>query len=181
MQATCFLLAINYAASFASGYAIGRYVRAGIAPTGAASRKQFLVLPEHECRAWEANASTMSRISVPVRRRDPQAPQTELLLRLRFDGVKPLLGPVKVELLEQIDSGGSISAASRAMHMSYHRAWTIVNEINAMFREPLVQTQLGGTAGGGAMITPLGRDVVRRYRSIESSVWKHAAEHIAAL
>jgi molybdate transport system regulatory protein len=120
-------------------------------------------------------------MSVPVRRRAPRSPQTELLLRFRFDGVKPLLGPGKVELLEQIDSDGSISAASRAMHMSYHRAWTIVNEINAMFREPLVQTQLGGTAGGGAMITPLGRDVVRHYRSIESSVWKHAAEHITAL
>lgn len=106
---------------------------------------------------------------------------TELVLRLRFAKSEPLLGPGKIELMEYIGCEGSISAASRAMHMSYHRAWTIVSEINAMFREPLVQTQLGGARGGGATITPLGRDVVRRYRSIESSVWKHAAKHIAAL
>lgn len=107
----------------------------------------------------------------------------ELLLRLRFSAREPpqKLGPGKVALMEHIDREASISGAARAMHMSYHRAWTIVNEINAMFREPLVRTQLGGVNGGGASITPLGREVVRRYRSIESSVWKHAAKHIAAL
>jgi molybdate transport system regulatory protein len=83
--------------------------------------------------------------------------------------------------MEHIARDGSISAAGRSMRMSYHRAWTIVSELNAMFREPLIETQLGGVKGGGARITPLGRDVVRRYRSIETSVWKHAATHIAAL
>jgi molybdate transport system regulatory protein len=107
--------------------------------------------------------------------------RTQLILRLRFGQVEPQLGPGKIELMERIARDGSISAACRAMRMSYHRAWTIVNEINAMFRDPLIETQLGGVKGGGATITPLGRDVVRRYRSIERSVWRHAAGHIAAL
>ncbi len=103
------------------------------------------------------------------------------MLRLRFAPLEPQLGPGKIELMERIASEGSISAAGRAMKMSYHRAWTIVTEINSMFREPLICTQPGGTNGGGATVTPLGHDVVRRYRSMELTLRRHAADHIAAL
>jgi molybdate transport system regulatory protein len=122
----------------------------------------------------------MPQSSAPTTRR-VSPPRTAVLLRLQFAGVEPLLGPGKIELLGRIDEAGSISAASRAMHVSYHRAWTIVNEMNAMFCKPLIQTQLGGAAGGGATVTEFGREVVRHYRSIESSLWEHAAVHIAAL
>jgi len=123
----------------------------------------------------------MARSSATGKNTDREPAHTEIVLRLRFPAHEPLLGPGKVELMEHIEREGSISAACRAMRMSYHRAWIIVGEINAMFREPLVVTQLGGAKGGGATITPLGRDVVRRYRSIETSIWKHASKHIAAL
>jgi molybdate transport system regulatory protein len=123
----------------------------------------------------------MARPKANNKRSAREGLHTEIVVRLRFAALEPLLGPGKIELMEHIEREGSISAAGRAMHMSYHRAWTIVSEINAMFREPLVHTQLGGVKGGGATITPLGRDVVRRYRSIETSVRKHASKHIAAL
>jgi molybdate transport system regulatory protein len=108
-------------------------------------------------------------------------PRAELTLRLRFGADRPPLGPGKIALMEHILREGSISAASRAMGMSYHRATTIVNEINVMFRTPLIERKLGGRKGGGAAITPLGRDVVHRYRLIEQSIWEHAAEHIGAI
>lgn len=77
------------------------------------------------------------------------------------------IGPGKIKLLETIATEGSISAAGRAMGMSYRRAWILVDDLNHSFREPLVSTQLGGTRGGGATLTALGTDVVRRYRLIE--------------
>ena len=77
------------------------------------------------------------------------------------------LGPGKIALLETIAREGSISAAGRSMGMSYRRAWILVDDLNRSFREPLVATQLGGTRGGGATLTPLGLDVIRRYRAIE--------------
>ena len=75
-----------------------------------------------------------------------------LSIRIDFDD-EGRLGPGKVALLEQIEREGSISAAGRAMNMSYKRAWELVSEINRTFEEPLVTAQTGGRAGGGAALT----------------------------
>jgi molybdate transport system regulatory protein len=43
-----------------------------------------------------------------------------------------------------------------------------VEALNQSFSEPLVTTATGGRRGGGARVTPLGRELVRRYRVMES-------------
>lgn len=101
-------------------------------------------------------------------------------LKLRFSRDRAL-GPGKIRLLELIDETGSISAASRAMKMSYPRAWKLIDNVNGVFADPLVNTQIGGATHGGATLTPLGRDVVRRYRSIEARVHTASAKHLEAL
>jgi molybdate transport system regulatory protein len=67
------------------------------------------------------------------------------------------------------------------MQMSYRRAWLLVEAINATFREPAVVTQQGGTLGGGAVVTELGREIVRRYREIEQRALSAASESLNAL
>ncbi|NNL86529.1 MAG: LysR family transcriptional regulator, partial [Myxococcales bacterium] len=47
------------------------------------------------------------------------------------------IGPGKIELLEAIDEGGSISAAARAMGMAYRHAWEMVDDLNRCFRRPV--------------------------------------------
>jgi molybdate transport system regulatory protein len=101
-------------------------------------------------------------------------------LRLGFAG-EQALGPGKIRLLELIGETGSISAAGRAMKMSYRRAWMLVDELNRMFREPLVEARPGGVHGGGAHLTDAGTDVVRRYRAIESNVTANSSVDITAL
>lgn len=91
------------------------------------------------------------------------------------------IGPGKVELLEKIESFGSIAAAGRAMGMSYRRAWELVDELNAMFGKPVVDRQTGGKHGGGATLTPLGLAVIECFRSVEQAASKAANEHLAAL
>jgi molybdate transport system regulatory protein len=91
------------------------------------------------------------------------------------------LGPGKVRLLELIAETGSISGAGRAMKMSYRRAWLLVEELNAMFDLPLVESRLGGADGGGAALTRRGADVVRRYRAIEARAASAARAHLDAL
>lgn len=91
------------------------------------------------------------------------------------------LGPGKVALLEAIEATGSISAAGRAMTMSYRRAWLLVDDLNRMFREPLVAAAPGGAKGGGAQLTPMGRAIVGHYRALESKALKAATLHIDAL
>ena len=71
---------------------------------------------------------------------------TRILLRLYLNDDQPL-GPGKIELLETIRDGGSISEAARAMRMSYRSAWLLVASMNALFRTPVVSTTLGGRGG----------------------------------
>lgn len=78
------------------------------------------------------------------------------------------MGPGKAELVERIDATGSISAAARAMGMSYRRAWQLVEALNADFREPVVETAIGGRRGGGARVTPFGRALAASYRLMET-------------
>src|SRR3954471_20697444 len=78
------------------------------------------------------------------------------------------MGPGKAELVERIAQTGSISAAARAMGMSYRRAWQLVEALNVAYREPVVSTAIGGTRGGGASVTPFGQRLVALYRTMES-------------
>jgi molybdate transport system regulatory protein len=81
------------------------------------------------------------------------------------------LGPGKIDLLEAIADTGSIRAAGSRFKMSYRRAWSLVAELNAMFRTPLVVAETGGRGGGGATLTPLGRKVVKGFRRMEENSW----------
>jgi len=103
-------------------------------------------------------------------------------LFLRLDLTSRIsLGPGKIHLLEEIARHGSISAAGRTMKMSYRRAWLLVSELNSHFREPLVTTRLGGTGGGKATVTPLGRAVIGAYRRMEKEAQRIAQRCAAAL
>ena len=90
------------------------------------------------------------------------------------------MGPGKADLLDAIAETGSISAAARKMKMSYRRAWLLVETMNECFREPLVETLTGGPHGGGAQVTALGLEVVRRYRQMEAKASRSVARDMAA-
>jgi molybdate transport system regulatory protein len=101
-------------------------------------------------------------------------------LRLyRDEGIA--IGPGKVALLEAIIATGSISAAARSLSMSYRRAWLLVDELNRALKMPAVIAGAGGRHGGGAALTPLGEELVQRYRAIEESSRRAAAADIDAL
>jgi molybdate transport system regulatory protein len=114
---------------------------------------------------------------------DPAQPQispARLQLRIFF-GDAAMLGPGKAELLELIRDTGSISAAGREMKMSYKRAWMLVEEMNAAFREPLVESTRGGPGGGGARVTEAGLAMLQLFRSIEDTAARAAAEDMLKL
>jgi molybdate transport system regulatory protein len=103
-----------------------------------------------------------------------------LSIRIDLDA-KSRIGPGKIELLENIHACGSISAAGRAMEMSYRRAWVLVDEINRICRRAAVERQVGGKHGGGAILTPFGLSLVARYRKIERSAESAAGNELLAL
>ena len=86
------------------------------------------------------------------------------------------IGLGKIDLLERLGKVGSISAAARQMGMSYRRAWFLLNSMQSGFREPLFVAERGGSKRGGTTLTPLGADLIRRYRSHVNIVNKHSTE-----
>ena len=108
------------------------------------------------------------------------SPLPSLSVRIDLD-TEGRIGPGKIQLLENIREYGSISAAGRAMDMSYKRAWDLVDEINRICRQPAVERQTGGRNGGGAALTPFGISLVARYRKIERDAASAVKKELAAL
>jgi molybdate transport system regulatory protein len=111
-----------------------------------------------------------------------KAPPSDHTLSIRIDlagGVR--IGPGKVALLEAIAREGSISAAGRALRMSYRRAWELVENLNTGLGAPVVTTSAGGSKGGGTSLTPVGIAVVEHYRAIEAEAAAAAQRHVAAI
>ncbi len=98
-----------------------------------------------------------------------------------FCGDEPAMGPGKADLLEAIDREGSISAAGRALGMSYRRTWLLVDSMNRCWTEKLVDTIAGGGEGRGARLTLSGRDILARYRALETRLATVADADLAGL
>src|ERR1700690_604329 len=116
----------------------------------------------------------------PARQKSSAHPLPSLSVRIDLD-TEGRIGPGKIQLLENIQACGSISAAGRAMDMSYKRAWDLVDEINRICRQPAVERQTGGRNGGGAVLTPFGVSLVARYRRIERDAASAVRKELAAL
>src|SRR6188768_3865285 len=94
-----------------------------------------------------------------------------LKLKLQlYCGDEIAMGPGKADLLEAIAREGSISAAGRAMGMSYRRAWLLVDTMNRCFRAPLVETHPGGGKQAGAKLTVEGEAALAAYRAMSAQV-----------
>jgi molybdate transport system regulatory protein len=94
-----------------------------------------------------------------------------LKLKLQlYCGDEIAMGPGKADLLEAIAREGSISAAGRALGMSYRRAWLLVDTMNRCFAKPLVETHPGGGKNAGARVTSAGETALAAYRRLSAQV-----------
>lgn len=108
----------------------------------------------------------------------PRAPR--LRLRIVFPD-RGMIGPGKAELLAQIQETGSIAAAGRRLGMSYKRAWSLVETMNAMFAAPVVESSRGGASHGGARLTLTGEKVLVLYRAFVEKAGEAGMREVTAL
>ena len=112
----------------------------------------------------------------------PDAQRPALKLRMRVSvGELIAVGPGKNALLEALVQTQSITQAAKALGMSYRRAWMLVDELNRALEEPAVATAVGGTHGGGSVVTETGLQLIALYRGIESQAQKAAQADIKRL
>ena len=101
---------------------------------------------------------------------DPVIARLKLKLQL-YCGDEIAMGPGKAALLEAIRRTGSISAAGRALGMSYRRAWLLVDTMNRCFAEPLVEAH----SGAGARVTEAGERALADYLALAERAGAGAA------
>ncbi|MHB1677711.1 MAG: TOBE domain-containing protein [Sulfuriferula sp.] len=76
-------------------------------------------------------------------------------------------GKGRIELLEKIGELGSISAAAKALGLSYKAAWEAVEGMNNLSAEPLIIKVAGGAYGGGSVLTAFGLQALSAFRRLE--------------
>lgn len=91
-----------------------------------------------------------------------------------FCGDEIAMGPGKADLLEAIEREGSISAAGRALGMSYRRSWLLVDAMNRCWTSRLVETLPGGGQSRGAVLTEDGKRILATYRTLEQAAARSA-------
>lgn len=102
-------------------------------------------------------------------------------IRIYLDEHRHGLGPGMVQLLEGVARHGSIRKAAAAMAMSYRKAWLLIQNMRETFGGEVVITSIGGNAGGGARLTPLGKTLLAAYRRIEKRAARAVASDISML
>jgi molybdate transport system regulatory protein len=91
-----------------------------------------------------------------------------------------VLSAWRVALLEAIDAAGSISAAAEQLKIPYRRAWEKVQEIETGLGYKVVDTAVGGAGGGGAHLTPAGRQAIARFRAFAEGFDAYVRQRYAA-
>ena len=86
---------------------------------------------------------------------------------LEYKG-EPLLGKGGAKILETIKDVESISKSAKKAGMSYRYVWNYIAKIEKRLGEPVVKTFKGGSkGGGGAILTELGENLLKEYKSAQ--------------
>jgi len=84
-------------------------------------------------------------------------------LWIERDG-RMVLSDWRVALLEAIERTGSLAKAAEELDVPYRSAWQKLRQSEEGLGMRLVETQSGGTEGGGSVLTEAARDLLDRYR-----------------
>lgn len=88
----------------------------------------------------------------------------------------PFFGPGTEQLLELIESTGSVRSACQLMHMSYSKGWKMIRLMEEQWKHPVVKRCQGGALGGSSYLTEEGKDLLDRYKAYKSEVKMEAEE-----
>lgn len=83
-----------------------------------------------------------------------------------------LLGEGRVQLLKAIQETGSLSKAAKKIGMSYKKAWSLMDAVNARAKKEVIHTAIGGSHGGGSTLTAYGQELIQMYDRINENCWQ---------
>lgn len=93
-------------------------------------------------------------------------PTVEISLTISGQGGRGCVTAETVRLLELVDQLGSITAAARELGKSYRWAWNAISAAAELLQMPMLETRIGGPAGGGSLLTDAARGIIRNYSAV---------------
>ena len=88
---------------------------------------------------------------------------------LEIEG-ETVFGSGRRALLDEIERQGSINKAAKAINISFRKALSYIQSMESRLGKTLVIRQAGGRNGGGASLTDDARNLLGKYRKLESGV-----------
>lgn len=88
------------------------------------------------------------------------------------------LGEGRVQLLKKIDETGSLNKASKALNISYQKAWRLIDEVSKTTKQTIIETKIGGAKGGGTSLTPYGKSLIIIFETINKDCWEFLDEQL---
>ncbi len=92
---------------------------------------------------------------------------------LEFRG-QPFLGDGRYRLLAAVEGAGSINAAAKNLGISYRKAWTQLQTMEAHAPFPLLERRSGGKGGGATLLTPAAQQLMQEFRQLREYVNQQA-------
>lgn len=100
--------------------------------------------------------------------------EVDIRILLKTDAGEPFMGIGQVWLLQGIERTRSIAEAAREMDLSYPKALRMLKNVERGLGAPAVVRHKGGAGHGGAELTALGQDFLRRYDRIHARIIRYA-------
>ena len=97
-------------------------------------------------------------------------------LWIEIDGCV-VLSRWRVQLLAAVSETGSISGAADHMGIPYRCAWEKIHEMEKGLSVALLETQTGGSGGGGARLTPAAQDLIARFQHFDQGIDSFVQHH----
>lgn len=84
-------------------------------------------------------------------------------IKITFDG--SVFGSGVAQIMELVQSKGSLSQAYKTMNLSSSKGWRIIKKAEGEWGFALFETTVGGKGGGGSRLTKKGEDLLNRYKA----------------
>ena len=112
------------------------------------------------------------------------------VFRLAIEGEKHVvLDQTDALLLRYIGETNSLGKAAKKAEISYRNAWDRVQHMEKKIGKKMVETKVGGSAGGGATLTAEGAELLKEFRRLRSYLfdalddrefWGHVSYKLSA-
>ena len=120
--------------------------------------------------SWKAAPEEGKEILAALQTAETLRQKLRYDMRLRVSRTDHAFGPGVAELMEHVEATGSLSKGCKCMQMAYSKGWKILKRAEEDLGIPLVQGNRGGSNGGQTVLTPEGKEFLKRYRKFEQEV-----------